>query len=82
MPGRRCDANAAGANVEYKRTLLEKMRSAHTQEEMVRMEHALTLTRLGHQAAARVLIGGASAQRALARRRAVGQRRSAGSARV
>ena len=51
-------ASAAGANVEYKRTLLEKMRSAHTQEEMVRMEHALTLTRLGHQAAARNTVAG------------------------
>lgn len=45
-------ASATGVNVVYKRTLLERFRSAHTPEEIALMDRALELTRLGHQAAA------------------------------
>lgn len=46
-------ASAAGVNVVYKRTLLEKLRAAHTPDEIALMDRAVALTRLGHEAAAR-----------------------------
>lgn len=56
----RAAASAAGVNVVYKRTLLERFRSAHTPEEIALMERALALTRLGHEAAARHTVAGVS----------------------
>lgn len=46
-------ASAAGAKLEYKRTLLERLRSTHTPDEIARIDRAIALTRLGHEAAAR-----------------------------
>jgi len=44
----------------YKRDLLDRLRSAHTPEEVARLERAVAITRAGHQAAARATVPGVS----------------------
>jgi Xaa-Pro aminopeptidase len=51
-------ASAAGVKVEYKRTVLERLREAHPPEEIARIDRAIALTRFGHQAAARSTVAG------------------------
>lgn len=51
-------AGAAGVRTDYKRMLMHKLRSAHSKEEIELMDHALVLTRLGHETAARNTIAG------------------------
>ena len=51
-------AAAHGLKVVYKRTLLERLRSAHGPEELALLEHAAAISKLGHHAAARATVAG------------------------
>ena len=53
-------AGALGMKVVYKRDLLSKLRTAHGEEEIARMERAIAITRAGHEAAARATVAGVS----------------------
>jgi Xaa-Pro aminopeptidase len=53
-------ASRFGLNVVYKRGLLADLRSAHTPEEIERMERAIAITALGHNAVARATVQGVS----------------------
>jgi len=53
-------AGALGLKLVYKRDLLDRLRSAHPPEEVARLERAVTITRAGHQAAARATVPGVS----------------------
>jgi Xaa-Pro aminopeptidase len=52
-------AGALGLKTVYKRTLLASFRAAHDEEEIRRLEGAITITRAGHEAAARSTVAGA-----------------------
>ncbi len=53
-------AGAAGVRLDSQRNLLAQLRSAHGQDELERMERAIAITRLGHEAAARGTVPGVS----------------------
>ena len=53
-------ASRFGLKLVYKRGLLAQMRSAHTPEELERMQRAIAITLEGHQAAARATVAGVS----------------------
>jgi Xaa-Pro aminopeptidase len=53
-------ASRLGLRVDYQRDLLADLRSAHTADELARMERAIAITREGHQAAARATVAGVS----------------------
>lgn len=53
-------ASAYGLRVVYKRDLLARLRSAHSSEELALMERAVSITRAGHDAAARATVAGVS----------------------
>jgi Xaa-Pro aminopeptidase len=53
-------ASRLGLKVNYQRELLAGLRSAHTPDELARMERAIAITREGHQAAARATVAGVS----------------------
>ena len=53
-------ASALGLKVVYKRDLISRLRVAHTDDEIARMERAIAITRLGHEAAARATVPGVS----------------------
>jgi len=53
-------AGALGLKLVYKRDLLARMRSAHAPEEIALLERAVTITRAGHDAAARATVPGVS----------------------
>jgi len=53
-------AGRFGLKVVYKRGLLASLRAAHGPEELERMERAIAITALGHNAVARATIGGVS----------------------
>jgi Xaa-Pro aminopeptidase len=53
-------ASRLGLKVTYQRELLAGLRSAHTADELARMERAIAITREGHQAAARATVAGVS----------------------
>ena len=53
-------AQRFGLKIKYQRSLLAQLRSAHTPEEIERMERAVAITREGHQAAARATVAGVS----------------------
>ena len=53
-------AAALGLRLVYKRELLARLRSAHTGEEIALLERAVTITRAGHEAAARATVPGVS----------------------
>ncbi|HKC24890.1 MAG TPA: Xaa-Pro peptidase family protein [Thermoanaerobaculia bacterium] len=52
-------ASAYGLKTIYKRDLLARLRSAHSPEELERMERAVAITKAGHDAAARAIRPGA-----------------------
>jgi Xaa-Pro aminopeptidase len=52
-------ASAYGLKTVYKRDLLARLRSAHSPEELERMERAVLVTKAGHDAAARAIRPGA-----------------------
>jgi Xaa-Pro aminopeptidase len=53
-------ASAYGLKLVYKRDLLARLREAHGPEELALLEHAVEITRAGHEAAARATVAGAS----------------------
>ena len=53
-------ASELGIKVVQKRDLLARLRSAHDAEELRRIEHAIAITRLGHEAAVRAAVPGAT----------------------
>jgi Xaa-Pro aminopeptidase len=53
-------ASRLGLKLEYKRELLARLRSAHTADELERMERALAITALGHATVARATVAGVS----------------------
>lgn len=53
-------AQRFGLRVVYKRGLLAELRSAHSPDELQRLERAIAITRTGHEAAAKATIAGVS----------------------
>ena len=53
-------AGALGVKLVYKRDLLRGLRAAHGPEEIARIERAVTITKAGHEAAARATVPGVS----------------------
>ncbi len=53
-------AGRFGLKIEYKRDLLARLRAAHGKEELERMERAIAITQLGHNAVARATVAGVS----------------------
>src|SRR5438045_4410474 len=60
VQARKQGAGALGLKLVYKRDLLARMRSAHAPEEIALLERAVTITRAGHDAAARATVPGVS----------------------
>ena len=53
-------ASRFGLKTEYKRGLLANLRSAHSKDELERMERAIAITELGHNAVAKATVPGVS----------------------
>jgi Xaa-Pro aminopeptidase len=53
-------ASRFGLKTEYKRGLLANLRSAHSKDELERMERAIAITELGHNAVAKAAVPGVS----------------------
>lgn len=53
-------AQRNGLQLRYKRALLAELREAHSAEEIARMERAISITRAGHEAAAKATVAGVS----------------------
>jgi Xaa-Pro aminopeptidase len=53
-------AGQLGLKTEYKRGLLGDLRAAHSEAELARMERAIAITALGHDAVARATVAGVS----------------------